>query len=119
MLALDSYEKNLDAFLKLDLPGSKLVYGVGPLLKRLQREFRQVHWRGVVPRSELVRVYSAADVFVFPSRSETFGLVMLEAVACGTPVAACPVAGPLDVVGDSAGARSGFAPFHQFVAKPS
>ncbi len=98
-----SYEKNLDAFLKLDLPGSKLVYGVGPLLERLQREYPQVHWRGIVPRGELVRVYSAADVFVFPSRSETFGLVMLEAMACGTPVAAYPVAGPLDVVGDSAG----------------
>ncbi len=98
-----SYEKNLDAFLKLDLPGSKLVYGVGPLLERLQREHPEVHWRGVVPRSELVRVYSSADVFVFPSRSETFGLVMLEAMACGTPVAAYPVAGPLDVVGGSAG----------------
>jgi glycosyltransferase involved in cell wall biosynthesis len=98
-----SYEKNLDAFLKLDLPGSKLIYGVGPLLERLQREYPRVHWRGVVPRHELVRVYSAADVFVFPSRSETFGLVMLEAMACGTPVAAYPVAGPLDVVGDSAG----------------
>ncbi|MEO8806552.1 MAG: glycosyltransferase family 1 protein [Burkholderiaceae bacterium] len=98
-----SYEKNLDAFLKLDLPGSKLVYGVGPLLERLQREYPQVHWRGIVPRHELVRIYSGADVFVFPSRSETFGLVMLEAMACGTPVAAYPVAGPLDVVGDSAG----------------
>ncbi len=94
-----SYEKNLAAFLKLDLPGSKLVYGVGPLLERYRREYPQVHWRGVVPRPELVRVYSAADVFVFPSRSETFGLVMLEAMACGTPVAAYPVAGPLDVVG--------------------
>jgi glycosyltransferase involved in cell wall biosynthesis len=98
-----SYEKNLDAFLKLDLPGSKLIYGVGPLLERLQREYPRVHWRGVVPRHELVRVYSAADVFVFPSRSETFGLVMLEAMACGTPVAAYPVTGPLDVVGASAG----------------
>jgi len=98
-----SYEKNLEAFLKLDLPGSKLVYGVGPLLPRLQREYPQVHWRGVVPRCELPRIYCAADVFVFPSRSETFGLVMLEAMACGTPVAAYPVPGPLDVVGDSAG----------------
>lgn len=98
-----SYEKNLDAFLKLDLPGSKLVYGVGPLLEHLRREHPQVHWRGVVPRQELGRVYSGADVFVFPSLSETFGLVMLEAMACGTPVAAYPVAGPLDVVGDSAG----------------
>ena len=98
-----SYEKNLDAFLKLDLPGSKVVYGVGPLLERYRREYPQVHWRGVVPRPDLVNVYSAADSFVFPSRSETFGLVMLEAMACGTPVAAYPVAGPLDVVGASDG----------------
>jgi len=98
-----SYEKNLEAFLKLDLPGSKVVYGVGPLLERLQRQYPQVHWRGVVPRVDLVKVYSAADVFVFPSHSETFGLVMLEAMACGTPVAAFPVPGPLDVVGSSDG----------------
>jgi glycosyltransferase involved in cell wall biosynthesis len=98
-----SYEKNLEAFLTLDLPGSKVVYGVGPLLERLRREHPQVHWRGVVPRPELVRIYSAADAFVFPSHSETFGLVMLEAMACGTPVAAFPVEGPLDVVGTSDG----------------
>ena len=98
-----SYEKNLEAFLDLDLPGSKVVYGVGPLLERLRRQHPDVHWRGVVPRAELVRVYSAADVFAFPSRSETFGLVMLEAMACGTPVAAYPVPGPLDVLGDSDG----------------
>ena len=98
-----SYEKNLEAFLKLDLPGTKLVYGVGPLLERLQRELPQVQGRGVVPRSELVKVYSAADAFVFPSHSETFGLVMLEAMACGLPVAAFPVPGPLDVVGSSDG----------------
>jgi glycosyltransferase involved in cell wall biosynthesis len=98
-----SYEKNLEAFLKLDLPGSKVVYGVGPLLERLKREHPSVHWRGVVPRCELVRIYSAADAFVFPSHSETFGLVMLEAMACGLPVAAYPVPGPLDVVGDSDG----------------
>jgi glycosyltransferase involved in cell wall biosynthesis len=98
-----SYEKNLEAFLALDLPGSKVVYGVGPLLERLKRQYPGVHWRGVVPRHELVNIYAAADSFVFPSRSETFGLVMLEAMACGTPVAAYPVAGPLDVVGDSEG----------------
>lgn len=98
-----SYEKNLEAFLKLDLPGSKVVYGVGPLLERLRREYPDVCWRGVVPRPELVRIYSAADAFVFPSHSETFGLVMLEAMACGTPVAAFPVEGPLDVVGTSDG----------------
>jgi glycosyltransferase involved in cell wall biosynthesis len=98
-----SYEKNLDAFLKLDLPGTKLVYGVGPVLDRLQRDYPGVEWRGVVPRAQLVNVYSAADVFVFPSHSETFGLVMLEAMACGLPVAAFPVPGPLDVVGSSDG----------------
>ena len=98
-----SYEKNLEAFLRLDLPGSKLVYGVGPLLPRLRAAYPQVHWRGVVPREALPAIYSAADAFVFPSHSETFGLVMLEAMACGTPVAAFPVAGPLDVIGDSDG----------------
>lgn len=98
-----SYEKNLEAFLRLDLPGSKLVCGVGPLEPQLRRRYPGVHWRGLVSRIELPRIYSAADVFVFPSRSETFGLVMLEAMACGTPVAAYPVPGPLDVVGDSDG----------------
>jgi glycosyltransferase involved in cell wall biosynthesis len=98
-----SYEKNLEAFLRLDLPGSKLVYGVGPVLAKLRQAYPQVHWRGVVPREALPAIYSAADVFVFPSHSETFGLVMLEAMACGTPVAAFPVTGPLDVVGDSDG----------------
>ena len=102
-----SYEKNLDAFLKLDLPGSKVVYGVGPLLDKLQRDHPRVHWRGVVPRTDLVHVYSAADVFVFPSCSETFGLVMLEAMACGTPVAAFPVPGPLDVVAPKHDGRDG------------
>jgi glycosyltransferase involved in cell wall biosynthesis len=102
-----SYEKNLDAFLKLDLPGSKVVYGVGPLEQRLHREYPEVHWRGVVPRAELVNIYSAADAFVFPSRSETFGLVMLEAMACGTPVAAYPVPGPLDVVAPQHNADDG------------
>lgn len=98
-----SYEKNLEAFLKLDLPGSKLVYGVGPLLPELREKYPAVHWRGVVARESLPAIYSAADAFVFPSHSETFGLVMLEAMACGTPVAAFPVAGPLDVVADSDG----------------
>jgi glycosyltransferase involved in cell wall biosynthesis len=98
-----SYEKNLEAFLRLPLAGSKVVYGTGPLLAQYQRAYPQVHWRGVVPRRDLPHIYSAADCFVFPSRSETFGLVMLEALACGTPVAAYPVAGPLDVLGSSPG----------------
>ena len=96
-----SYEKNIAAFLELDVPGSKVVCGVGPLESALRERYPNVHWLGVLPRQELAEVYAAADVFVFPSRSETFGLVMLEAMACGVPVAAYPVDGPLQVVGDS------------------
>lgn len=96
-----SYEKNIEAFLKLDLPGTKIVCGVGPLEASLKARYPQVHWMGVLRREQLARVYGAADVFVFPSRSETFGLVMLEAMACGTPVAAYPVDGPLEVLGES------------------
>jgi len=98
-----SPEKNLEAFLRLDLPGSKLVCGGGPMLERYRRAYPQVHFRGSTPRAELVAIYGAADAFVYPSRTDTFGLVMLEALACGTPVAAYPVAGPLDVVGASDG----------------
>lgn len=96
-----SYEKNIDAFLRMDVPGSKVVCGVGPLASALRQRYPNVHWLGVLPRHELAQVYAAADVFVFPSRSETFGLVMLEAMACGVPVAAYPVDGPLEVIGDS------------------
>jgi glycosyltransferase involved in cell wall biosynthesis len=98
-----SYEKNIDAFLRLDVPGSKVVCGVGPLESALRHRYPNVHWLGVLPRHELAQVYAAADVFVFPSRSETFGLVMLEAMASGVPVAAYPVDGPLQVIGDSGG----------------
>jgi glycosyltransferase involved in cell wall biosynthesis len=98
-----SPEKNLDAFLDLDLPGAKIVCGGGPLLERYRRSHPAVRWVGPVRRDRLVDYYSAADVFVHPSRTDTFGLVMLEALACGTPVAAFPVTGPLDVVGDSDG----------------
>lgn len=98
-----SYEKNIEAFLKLDIPGTKVVCGVGPLEVALRERYPQVRWMGVMPRSELAKVYAAADVFVFPSRSETFGLVMLEAMAAGTPVAAYPVDGPLEVLGSEEG----------------
>jgi glycosyltransferase involved in cell wall biosynthesis len=94
-----SYEKNIEAFLKLDVPGTKVVCGVGPLEAGLRERYPHVRWLGVLPRDVLAQVYAAADVFVMPSRSETFGLVMLEAMATGTPVAAYPVEGPLEVVG--------------------
>jgi glycosyltransferase involved in cell wall biosynthesis len=96
-----SVEKNIEAFLRLDLPGSKVVAGVGPALALLKKRFPEVRFVGVLSQPELARLYSAADVFVFPSRTDTFGLVLLEALACGTPVAAFPVQGPLDVIGDA------------------
>ena len=98
-----SYEKNIDAFLDLDLPGTKVVCGVGPLEARLKARYPHVRWLGILDRATLAKVYAAADVFVFPSRSETFGLVMLEAMACGTPVAAFPVDGPMEVLGAHTG----------------
>ena len=94
-------EKNIEAFLELDLPGSKWVAGDGPLLNRLKLEYPAVRFTGVLDQLRLAEVYNAADVFVFPSRTDTFGLVLLEALACGCPVAAYPVTGPIDVIGDS------------------
>ncbi|GGD67025.1 glycosyl transferase [Caballeronia grimmiae] len=92
-------EKNVEAFLKLDLPGSKWVAGEGPALAELKSRYAGVNYLGVLSQPELAKVYAAADVFVFPSRTDTFGLVLLEALACGTPVAAFPVTGPIDVLG--------------------
>jgi len=101
-------EKNIRAFLSLDLPGEMWVVGGGPDLERLRREYPKVHFAGPQPHAELPRFYRSADVFVFPSRTDTFGLVLLEALACGVPVAAFPVAGPLDIIGTSgAGALDG------------
>jgi len=94
-------EKNVEAFLELELPGSKWVVGTGPALERIREKFPKANYLGVLEREELARVYAAADVFVFPSRTDTFGLVLLEAMACGLPVAAYPVTGPRDVIGDS------------------
>ena len=102
-----SYEKNIEAFLALDIPGSKVVCGVGPLEAALKQRYPHVIWMGVLSRAELAKVYATADVFVFPSRSETFGLVMLEAMATGTPVAAYPVDGPLEVLCKAGGADDG------------
>lgn len=104
-----SYEKNIETFLKLDIAGTKVVCGVGPLEASLRKRYPHIRWLGLLPRDELARVYAAADVFVFPSRSETFGLVMLEAMACGTPVAAYPVDGPLEVLGKADGSCHGGA----------
>jgi glycosyltransferase involved in cell wall biosynthesis len=94
-------EKNLPSFLGLDLPGSKLVVGSGPARKHLMRRFPQAHFKIACGDAELSRYFSAADVFVFPSQTDTFGLVMLEALASGVPVAAFPVTGPVDVLGQS------------------
>jgi glycosyltransferase involved in cell wall biosynthesis len=94
-------EKNLEAFLALDLPGSKLVVGDGPLLSKFRRRYPGVHFAGERHGAELAACYASADVFVFPSRTDTFGLVLLEALASGVPVAAYPVPGPLDVIGES------------------
>lgn len=94
-------EKNIEAFLALDLPGTKLVVGDGPARAALEQRHPEVHFLGALVGEELVRHYAGSTVFVFPSRTDTFGLVLLEALACGLPVAAYPVQGPLDVVGNA------------------
>jgi len=94
-------EKNIGAFLELDLPGSKVVVGEGPQLETLKRRYPNVHFAGIRHGEALSRAYAGADVMVFPSRTDTFGLVILESLACGTPVAAFPVTGPKDVLGEA------------------
>ncbi|MGE4064583.1 MAG: glycosyltransferase family 4 protein [Rhodospirillaceae bacterium] len=94
-------EKNIEAFLALAEPKSKVVVGDGPQMAELSKKYPDVHFVGMKEGEELARYYAAADVFVFPSLTDTFGLVLLEALACGVPVAAYPVAGPLDVIGDA------------------
>lgn len=91
-------EKNIEDFLALELPGTKYVVGDGPDLELLRRRYPAVRFTGFKHGEELAAHLAAADVFVFPSRTDTFGLVMLEAMACGVPVAAYPVTGPIDVV---------------------
>ena len=92
-------EKNLTAFLDADVPGTKVVIGSGPDLLRLQHRYPDAVFLGPLHGEDLARAYCSADVFAFPSRTDTFGLVMIEALACGLPVAAYPVPGPLDIVG--------------------
>ena len=94
-------EKNIEAFLALDLPGTKVIVGDGPARASLEQQYPDAKFVGQKFGDDLVHAYAASDVFVFPSRTDTFGLVLLEALACGTPVAAYPVQGPLDVVGGS------------------
>jgi len=96
-------EKNIGAFLDLELPGSKVVVGGGPQLASLRREYPVVTFTGPRFGEALARAYAGSDVFVFPSLTDTFGLVILESLACGTPVAAFPVTGPKDVLGGAVG----------------
>lgn len=96
-------EKNLEAFLGLDLPGSKVVIGDGPQLAELRRRFPEAHFLGPMTGETLAAHYADADVFVFPSLTDTFGNVVVEALASGLPVAAFPVMGPIDIVGGTRG----------------
>ncbi|MFL5186071.1 MAG: glycosyltransferase family 4 protein [Microvirga sp.] len=94
-------EKNLDAFLSLDLPGTKVVVGDGPSRVELGRRYPEARFLGALTGEDLARVYASSDVFVFPSLTDTFGIVLIEALASGLPIAAFPVTGPLDVIGAS------------------
>lgn len=96
-----SVEKNLEPFLSLPMAGTKLVVGDGPARAELEARYPNAHFLGVREGEELARLFASADVFVFPSRTDTFGLVLLEALASGTPVAGYPVTGPIDVVNDA------------------
>ena len=99
-------EKNLEAFLGNAHSGSKVVVGDGPARAQLETAYPDAHFLGPLFGAELAGAYAGADVFVFPSRTDTFGLVMIEAMACGTPVAAYPVSGPIDIVTPASGALS-------------
>lgn len=101
-------EKNVEAFLETRVPGTRVVVGDGPALASLAAAHPDAVFTGALHGDELAAAYAAADVFVFPSRTDTFGLVMIEALASGLPVAALPVAGPLDVIGDGHGVFPGW-----------
>lgn len=97
-------EKNIEAFLDLDLPGSKVVVGDGPQLEELKKRYPDITFTGAKFGDELAHYFADADIFVFPSLTDTFGLVIIEAMATGTPVAAYPVSGPIDIIpGSKAG----------------
>jgi glycosyltransferase involved in cell wall biosynthesis len=94
-----SKEKNLEKFLEMDYPGFlKIMVGDGPMLETYRRQYPAVHFTGFKTGVDLAKYYANAEVFVFPSQWETFGIVMIEAMACGTPVAAYPCQGPEDVI---------------------
>lgn len=97
-------EKNLEAFLKTGQPGTKVIVGDGPARSQLEAEYPDAVFLGPLFGAELAGAYAGADVFVFPSKTDTFGLVMIEALACGTPIAAYPVTGPIDIVTPHTGA---------------
>lgn len=103
-------DKNIEAFLAAPWAGDKLVVGDGPALDALQKRHADVHFLGGLHGPALASAYAAADVLAFPSRTDTFGLVMIEALACGTPVAGYPVAGPLDIIGPGGFGPDGRAP---------
>jgi len=93
-----SYEKGLDDFCSLKIDGTKILVGDGPYLEELKRKYPYINYAGYKSGVELAEYYASADVFVFPSKTDTFGVVMLEAMACGTPIAAYPVTGPTDII---------------------
>ncbi|MFD1610780.1 glycosyltransferase family 4 protein [Sphingomonas tabacisoli] len=97
-------EKNLDAFLSANHPGSKVLVGDGPARAELEQRFPDAHFLGALSGRALAGAYAGADVFVFPSKTDTFGLVIIEALACGTPVAGYPVSGPVDILTPETGA---------------
>lgn len=97
-------EKNIEAFLSLDLPGSKVVIGDGPQLSQLKKKYPEVTFPGPKFGEDLARYFADGDVFVFPSKTDTFGLVIIESMASGTPVAGYPVSGPIDII---PGSRAG------------
>ncbi len=92
-------EKNIEAFLEARVPGSKVVVGDGPALAEMKKRYPDAHFLGAMSGEQLASAYRSADCFVFPSLTDTFGLVVIEALACGLPVAAFPVAGPIDILG--------------------